>query len=193
MAGKRESNFFNMVSTLLLVTALSAFALGSVYNLTKGPIEMAKQKKQEEAIKQVLPEFERLETINVKSAFEEDSLQFNVAYVADEIVGVAVNTYTKKGFSGLIRLMVGFLPDGTINNVSVLDHKETPGLGDKMQKSKSEWSNQFNGKNPGANNIKMKKDGGEIDAITAATISSRAYSDAVMHAFETYELHKGGN
>lgn len=193
MAGKRESNFFNMVSTLLLVTALSAFALGSVYNLTKGPIEMAKQKKQEEAIKQVLPEFERLETIKVKSAFEEDSLQFNVAFVADEIVGVAVNTYTKKGFSGMISLMVGFLPDGTINNVSVLDHKETPGLGDKMQKQKSDWSLQFNGKNPGSNNIKMKKDGGEIDAITAATISSRAYSDAVMHAFKTYELHKGGN
>lgn len=193
MAGKRESNFFNMVSTLLLVTALSALALGSVYNLTKGPIEMAKQKKQEEAIKQVLPDFERLETIKVKSAFEEDSLQFNVAFVGDEIVGVAVNTYTKKGFSGLVRLMVGFLPDGTINNVSVLDHKETPGLGDKMQKKKSDWSLQFNGKNPGSNNIKMKKDGGEIDAITAATISSRAYTDAVMHAFETYELHKGGN
>ncbi len=193
MAGKRESNFFNMVSTLMLVTAVSALALGSVYNLTKGPIEMAKQKKQEEAIKQVLPAFDRLETIKVKSAHEEDSLQFNVAFVADEIVGVAVNTYTKKGFSGIIRLMVGFLPDGTINNVSVLDHKETPGLGDKMQKNKSEWSNQFNGKNPGANNIKMKKDGGEIDAITAATISSRAYTDAVMHAFDTYELHKGGN
>lgn len=193
MAGKRESNFINMVSTLLLVTAIAALALGSVYNLTKGPIELAKQKKQEEAIRQVLPDFERIEEIKVQSAHESDSLQFFVAYQADEVVGVAVNTYTKKGFSGLIRLMVGFLPDGTINNTSVLEHKETPGLGDKMQKNKSDWSVQYNGQHPSTFKLKVKKDGGDVDAITAATISSRAFSDAVEHAYDTYKNYKGGN
>jgi len=192
MAGKRESNFFNMLSTLLVISLVSAVALGSVYNLTKGPIELARQKKQEDAIRQVLPEFDRMVTFNIKSAHDDDSLQFNLAYKSDEVVGLAVKTFSKKGFGGLINLMTGFLPDGTINNISVLDHKETPGLGDKMQKSKSDWSDQFNGKHPEQFKLKVKKDGGDVDAITAATISSRAYVDALQRAYDTYQENKEG-
>jgi electron transport complex protein RnfG len=88
--------------------------------------------------------------------------------------------------------MVGLLPDGSINNISVLEHKETPGLGDKMQKNKSSWSEQFNGKNPGSFKLAVTKDGGDVDAITAATISSRAYTDAVKRAYETYQANQGG-
>lgn len=193
MAGKRESNFINMVSTLLIVSAVSAVALGSVYNLTKGPIELAKQKKQEDAIRQVLPVFERIEIKKVKSALEEDSLQFNIAYQADKVVGVAINSFTNKGFGGQIKIMVGFLPDGTINKTSVLEHKETPGLGDKMQQSKSDWPLQFEGKHPAKFDLKVKKDGGDVDAITAATISSRAFIDAVKRASDTYQKENGGN
>jgi electron transport complex protein RnfG len=193
MAGKRESNFINMVSTLLVVSVVSAMALGSVYNLTKGPIELAKQKKTEAAIKMVVPAFERIETVKVKSALEADSLVFNMAYLGDSLVGVAVNTFTKKGFGGEIKLMVGFLPDGSIYDISVLEHKETPGLGDKMQASKSDWAQQFKGKNPGNFSLKVKKDGGDVDAITAATISSRAYVDAVQRAYDTYLQNKKGN
>ncbi|MBS4057208.1 MAG: RnfABCDGE type electron transport complex subunit G [Bacteroidales bacterium] len=192
MANKRESNFVNMVSTLLVISAVAAISLGAVYNLTKSPIEMARQKKQEEAIKQVLPAFDRLELIKVKSIDLPDSLQFNMAYKGDAFVGAAVNTFTNKGFGGNIKLMVGLLPDGSINNISVLEHKETPGLGDKMSKNKSDWSLQFNGKNPATFALKVKKDGGQVDAITAATISSRAFTDAVKRAYETYESNKGG-
>lgn len=192
MAAKRESNFFNMLITLLVISLVSAVSLGSVYNLTKEPIEMAKQKKQEDAIKQVLPAFDRVVTFNVKSAFGDDSLQFNAAYQAEALVGLAVKTYSKNGFGGQINLMAGLLPDGTINNVSVLDHKETPGLGDKMQKTKSDWSDQFNGKNPAEYRLLVKKDGGDVDAITAATISSRAYVDALQHAYDTYMQNKEG-
>lgn len=192
MAGKRESNFVNMVSTLLLVSGVAALALGMVYNLTKGPIEIAKQKKQEEAIRNVLPDFDRIENKKFKSARGSDSLAFFVAYKGNEMVGVAVNTYTKNGFSGLIRLMVGFKPDGSINNTSVLEHKETPGLGDKMQKNKSTWSDSYNGLHPAKNNLKMTKDGGQIDAITAATITSRAFTDAVEHAYETFNQNMEG-
>ena len=87
--------------------------------------------------------------------------------------------------------MVGLLPDGSINNISVLEHKETPGLGDKMQKSKSTWSDQFNGKNPANYKLKVTKDGGDVDAITAATISSRAYCDAVQRAYDTFKSNGG--
>jgi len=178
MASKRESNFFNMVSTLVLVTGVAALSLGGVYNLTKGPIEEAKLRKQQEAIMEVLPAFERLETRLVKSAHETDSLQFNLAYDGDgQLVGVAVNSFTNKGFSGLIKVMVGFLPDGTINNT---------------QQNKSPWSLQYNGVHPGTFDLRMTKDGGQIDAITAATISARAFSDAVQRAHDTFEQNKGG-
>ena len=83
--------------------------------------------------------------------------------------------------------MVGFLPDGTIRNISVLEHAETPGLGDKMEKKKSSWSEQFNGKNPESYKLQVTKDGGSVDAITAATISSRAYADAVDRAYKAYK------
>ena len=84
--------------------------------------------------------------------------------------------------------MAGFKPDGTIINISVLEQKETPGLGTKMAEPK--FKDQFNDKNPSQYILKVKKDGGPVDAITAATISSRAFCDAVQRAYNT--LQKGG-
>ncbi|MDR0969591.1 MAG: RnfABCDGE type electron transport complex subunit G [Lentimicrobiaceae bacterium] len=190
MAAKKESSFFNMVSTLLIVTLTAGITLGAVFILTEDPIEKAKKQKQEKAIKAVLDDFDRIESKNIKSAYDENQdLVFNVAYKGDQFVGVAIETFTNNGFGGTIKLMIGLSPDGTINNISVLEHKETPGLGDKMEKSKSDWSEQFNGKK---GKVALKKNGGEIDAITAATISSNAFIDAVNRAIETFEQNKGG-
>jgi electron transport complex protein RnfG len=118
-----------------------------------------------------------------------DSLDIYPAKKDDVVVGYAVNTYTKKGFSGNISLMAGFKPDGTIVNITILEQKETPGLGTKM--AEPEFKDQFNDKNPSQFNLKVKKDGGLVDAITAATISSRAFCDAVQRAYNT--LQKGGS
>ena len=82
--------------------------------------------------------------------------------------------------------MVGLLPDGTINDISVLEHKETPGLGDKMDKKKSGFSLQFQGKDPVDFTISVTQDGGDIQAITASTVSSRAFCDAVIRAYNAY-------
>ncbi len=100
-----------------------------------------------------------------------------------ELVGTAVKTYTNNGFGGKVWLMVGFNPNGTISNYSVLEHKETPGLGSKMDLwfTKNGKGNII-GKKPGTTGLKVSKDGGDIDAITAATISSRAFLDAVNRA-----------
>jgi len=97
-----------------------------------------------------------------------------------------VETFTQKGFSGLIKLMIGFAPDGTIIDISVLQHQETPGLGDKIENAKSSFSAQFQGKNPENFKLVVKKDRGDVDAITASTISSRAYCDAVQRAYNAY-------
>ena len=102
-----------------------------------------------------------------------------------EPVGAAVQAQVKAGFSGPITVMVGFDKEGNIVNYSVLSHTETPGLGSKMP---FWFKNQSSilGKNPGVNNLTVKKDGGEVDAITAATISSRAFLNAVANAYNAY-------
>ncbi len=191
MASKRESSFINMVVTLFIVAAVAALALGGVYTVTKEPIALAKKKKLEAAIKKVLPSFDNIEAVNVASADGGDSLQFYFASKEGQAAGVAIKSYTMMGFSGLIEIMVGFNEDGTISNTAVLTTKETPGLGDKLDKKKSDWPDQFVGKHPGTYNLLVTKDGGEVDAITAATISSRAFCDAVQRAYDTYEKQKG--
>jgi electron transport complex protein RnfG len=84
--------------------------------------------------------------------------------------------------------MVGIDKDFKIIKTSVLEHAETPGLGDKMEKRKSDWSDQFNNKNPETFDLRVTKDGGDIDGITAATISSRAFCEAVDRAWNAYTI-----
>ena len=184
MANKKESTFLNMTVTLLIVTIVASFALGGVYNLTKEKIELALKAKKEAAIKNVIPEFDRIETFMVMPDNGPDSLEFNVGFQGENVVGTAIETYTDNGFSGRFRIMVGLLPNGSICNTSVLEHKETPGLGDKMDVKKSKFPNQFMDKNPEEFSLSVKKDGGDVDAITAATISSRAFLDAVQRAYD---------
>ena len=187
MANK-ESTFTNMVLTLFIVTLVASSALGLIYKVTKKPIEKGKLEKKTQAIRNVVPDFTN-QPLEEAYTTEIDGFEITLypAKKEGKQVGVAVSTITSKGFSGEIKLMVGFKPDGTINNIAVLEHKETPGLGDKMEKSKSEWSLQFNGKNPEDFELYVQKDGGDVDAITASTISSRAYCDAVRRAFEAFK------
>lgn len=192
MAAKKDT-LINMFVALFVICVVSGGVLGVVYNATKEPIAAAESAKKTEAIKNVLPEFETLKDINVKSAVagEDVEIPFYLAYDADNnFIGAAVETFTNKGFSGNISLMVGILADGTLKNISVLQHAETPGLGSKM--TEPTFKDQFNGKKADSFNIKVKKDGGDVDAITAATISSRAFCDAVNRALLTFENNKGG-
>ena len=181
---KTESTFKNMVLVLLVISLAASISLGAVYNLTKAPIAKAQQQKKEAAIKQVVPGFDKLEPVLVMPDLGSDPVIINKAFKGEELVGYAVETYTDKGYGGRILLMVGFMPDGTIINTAVLKHTETPGLGDKMDASKSAFPNQFKNKNPDSYKLEVRKDGGEVDAITAATISSRAFCDGVQRAYD---------
>jgi electron transport complex protein RnfG len=187
---KTESTFKNMVWSLTLISLVASACLGFVYEMTKEPIELANLNKKLDAIKQVVPEF----TNNPNDEMyrlptgEGDSLDIYPAKKDNVIVGYAVNTNTSKGFSGNISLMAGFKPDGTIINITVLEQKETPGLGTKM--ADPAFKDQFIDKNPAEYALRVKKDGGPVDAITAATISSRAFCDAVQRGYNA--LQKGG-
>jgi len=188
---KTESTFKNMVLSLTLISLTASACLGFVYEFTKESIALSNLNKKLDAIKQVVPGFNNNpnEEMYKLPTGEGDSLEIYPAKKDNEIVGYAVNTYTKKGFSGNVSLMAGFRPDLTILNITVLEQKETPGLGTKMAEPK--FKDQFIDKNPSQYILKVKKDGGSVDAISAATISSRAFCDAIQRAYNT--LQKGGS
>lgn len=187
MASKMKSSFMNMLVVLGLVTAISGVSLGYVFELTKGPIAKAQAEKLKKALKLVSPEFDDVKEYMVATADNTgDSLFFYDVKKEGKVVGTTVKSWTDKSFSGRLWVIVGFLPDGTINNSNVLVHKETPGLGDKTDIKKSTWNEQFKGKNPANYQLVVTKDGGDVDAITAATISSRSYCDAMQRAYDAY-------
>lgn len=191
---KLESSFKNMVLVLTSITLFAAVALGSVYSLTKDPIAASKKAKQENAIKDVLPPFDRIDAAEVVEVEEVGSFNVYKAYdKANAFVGAAVESISKNGFSGEIKIMVGFDKEGNIVNYSVLEQKETPGLGTKMVDwFKTDKGNQsINGLNPAIANLTVSKDGGAVDAITAATISSRAFLEAVRNAYAAYANNSG--
>lgn len=186
--GKKKSSFFNMFLTLLVVTLVASAALGFVYEFTRAPIQKARMEKKKQAIAAVLPDFDNqpLEELRkVPMPNGEDSLEFYPVKKGGKLLGIAIKTSSIKGYSGEIQLMVGFKADGKINNISVLSHKETPGLGSKMGEEK--FKNQFINQNPETYNMKVIKDGGEVDAISGATISSRAFCEAVQIAYDAFQ------
>ena len=183
----RQSSFLNMVLTLTIVSVVAAVALGFVYKVTKAPIEKALLDKQMKAVEAVISGYDNNPVgEKYQVAFEggKDSMEVYPAKLDGELVGMAVKTKSPKGYSGDIWLMVGFQKDGKISNIVVTEHLETPGLGSKMTGEK--FISQFVGKDPGKSDLKVKKDGGDIDAISGATISSRAFSEAVLNAYKTF-------
>ncbi len=188
---KKESTLFNMVSSLVVVTLIASTALGYVYELTKGPIAAAKLAKKIRSIDEVVVEYDNNpvdDMYKIPIENSEDSLEVYPAKKGEKVMASAIRTYSPKGYGGNVWLMVGLLPNGNIQNVAVLEHKETPGLGTKMDND--EFKNQFIGKNPASLNLKVIKDGGDIDALSGATITSRAFGQAIQLAFDTYT--KGG-
>ena len=184
-----KSTLFNMVAVLFTITLIASAGVGAVNMITEQPIAEAKQAATTAALANVLPAFDD----NSVSEQEIDGLPIKV-YIAtsgEAVVGYAVETLTKSGFGGSIRLMVGFLPDGEIYNVNVLEQAETPGLGSKMCDEGNALISSIKDKNVFTIEFKVKKDGGELDALTAATISSRAYYDAVARAKEAYLVASG--
>jgi Na+-translocating ferredoxin:NAD+ oxidoreductase subunit G len=189
---KLESTFRNMVLALSSISIVAAAALGMVYDVTKGPIQQAEQAKEEAAIRSVTVGFDNSpvdEKYPLKTP-EGDSIWCYPAKEKGQLTGVAILSYSSKGFGGRIEIMVGLKPDGTIYNYSVLKHKETPGLGSKMD----DWfrvnknKQSILGLDPAKAKLQVSKDGGAVDAITAATISSRAFLDAVDRAYQSYMI-----
>jgi len=183
MADKKKlpSTFPNMLIVMTVVALVSALALAVTYTATKEARELAKLKKTLTALEKVLPEFNNQPNDEKYNVSGDEELEFYPAKKDGNRVGTAIKTYSDAGFGERIWIMVGFDTNNKIINTWVVEQKETPGLGTKMKDAK--FRDQFNGKDPASFKIKVKKDGGEVDAITAATISSRAFCEALERAY----------
>lgn len=197
---KLASTFPNMLLSLVLICLVMGGILGAMNHITQKPIAATELKNKTAAIAAVLPEFDNNpieEATEVEIPGEEGKLKVYPATKGGEVIGYAIETYTKKGFGGEFSLMVGFLPDGAVENFAVLKHAETPGLGAKMD----DWfhsdgapgliRNMHGVKMQEESPLKVTKDGGKVDAITASTITSRAFIDAFERAYSALKVVQG--
>jgi len=189
---KLSSTLPNMILSLGSITVIAGALLGGVYAVTKVPIAKMTQESQVKAIREVAPAFDN-DPETDKWVTDINGLEFTVypAYENGKLNGAAVKAVSMNGFAGEIVVMCGFQQDGTVKNYEVLQQGETPGLGSKMQT----WfrdpagSRSVIGKNPATTSFYVTKDKenhGEIDAITAATISSRAFLESMRNAYDAY-------
>ncbi len=183
-----KSNLINMALCLTAVCLVCSALLGGMYVLTAEPIAKANAEILKASIGAVLPEGGELSEAKPVEVGGQPS-EYYVSTSGGEVKAYAVKS-TVVGFGGPLTLMVGITPDGKVYNTSVLSHTETPGLGAKCNTDEHFYS-QFKGFDPTSKILSVKKDGGDIDAITASTITSRAYTLAVKNAVEALKTIKG--
>jgi electron transport complex protein RnfG len=200
------------ITPLVLSTGLISFVatalMAWVFVITEAPIAAAQQQKNTAALSQVLPAFDNQP---LQEAVTLNGVTFYTARKDGQIAGFAGETISTKGYAGEINVLAGLKPDGTITTVLVTKQSETPGLGTVVAERVREKTisgviagkketglppnrilDQFNGMKAVAGQTPwaVKKDGGELDAITGATITSRAVGGAVFAIAETFAQNK---
>ena len=183
---KLESSLVNMVLVLTGVAVVMGGVLAWVNHLTSGPIDVQKQQALENGIKTVMQadQLTVSKTDTVKTTDAKGKEQIYIIYNNEK--GAAVES-TAMGFGGQLKVLVGFDNDGNIRGYTLLEHQETPGLGAKAdQWFQKGQKGDIIGKNP-SSPLTVSKDGGQVDAITASTITSRAFLLAVNNAYNAYK------
>ena len=189
---KLESSLMNMVLVLTLVAVIMGGILAFVNHLTEGPINEQKEKALADGIKTVMC-VDNLQVAKTDEVKQNDAKGKELIYTIYQIkdaegndLGAAVES-TTGGFGGDLKVLVGFDPEGNILGYTLLEHAETPGLGAKADKwFQKGQKGDIIGKNP-AEPLTVSKDGGKVDAITASTITSRAFLLAVNNAYKAYK------
>ncbi len=187
-----------IVRLALVLTVIAAGAgliLSLVEAVTRAPIAEQRRLETLKALKAVLPPVDNApDTDTVTLVTGQDKKGRDVARTFyrgrqnSELAGIAFRVVAPEGYSGDIALMVGIRPDGTVTGIEILQHAETPGLGSKI--TDSGFKAQFAGKNLDNAQWQVKKDGGDFDQITGATISPRAVVGAIRQGLEFYRQHR---
>ena len=181
-----------MVLVLTGVAVIMGGILAYVNHLTEGPIAQQKEKTLADGIKAVMV-CDDIVVAKTDEVIQNDAkgkeLVFKIYQVTDaqgKDLGAAVES-TTMGFGGDLKVLVGFNPEGTIMGYTLLEHAETPGLGAKADKwFQKDQKGDIIGKSP-VEPLTVSKDGGQVDAITASTITSRAFLKAVNNAYNAYK------
>lgn len=192
MIDKKNPSIAQMVIVLLLIAVICSAGVAAVYDMTKDTIQKQKEEKEQASLKLVLPEYDNDPTQDMVQIKLNDAEY--LCYTAKKggvIVGYAVKAGNMNGYNGHVEVLTGFKPDGTIINTQATVLAETPGLGQKAIEPK--YHDQFKDKNPKTFRLTVKSDGGDVDAISAATITSRAYAHAVQTAYDALMTHLGVN
>jgi electron transport complex protein RnfG len=181
--------FLRLVIVLFAICLAAGGLLAVVNQVTKAPIAEAMRQEKLAALRQVLPPYDNQpdsDTVVIEEDGEEWS--FFVGRQDGAYTGAAFEVAAPKGYGGTIRLLVGVNAEGSVQGLAILEQKETPGLGAKIKDDK--FRGQFKGLSVSDTKWKVRKDGGDIDEITAATISSRAVVEAVAEGLAVYGRHK---
>ena len=189
---KLESSLMNMVLVLTLVAVIMGGILAFVNHLTESPIAEQKEKALADGIKAVMAcnDLKVAKTDEVKqNDAKGKEMTFTIYQIQDaqgKDLGAAVES-TTMGFGGDLKVLVGFDPEGKILGYTLLEHAETPGLGAKADKwFQKDQKGDIIGKDP-KEPLTVSKDGGQVDAITASTITSRAFLLAINNAYNAYK------
>lgn len=200
-------NIPGLVFALSLIAAVAAALMSGIYLITEEPIAIAQQEKTNAALREVLPEFDNQPS---EETVTQNGVKFYVARKNKAICGFAGEYVTSKGYNGEVTVLAGLQPDGTLCTVLVTKQSETPGLGTVVAERKrvktlsglikgvhetglppNRVLDQFSGMTAAAGTApwKVKKDGGSLDAVTGATITSRAVAGAVFTIAETFSKY----
>ncbi|WP_373898114.1 RnfABCDGE type electron transport complex subunit G [Haloimpatiens sp. FM7315] len=188
----KKINSFKLGFVLLIITALTGLILGTIYTVTKGPIQAQMIKTNNDAMKEIITKADTFEKINTK--LKGNVTEVNAAKKGSETIGYTIKL-TSKGYGGNIEIMVGISAKDEIEGIKILSQSETPGLGANSENPS--FYGQYKSKSikKDLNVVKTKPSNeNEIQAITGATITSKAVTHGVNEAVQYYKDNlKGGN
>jgi len=184
-----------LLITLTLIAAGAGLILSMVETLTREPIKEQRRLQMLKALSAVLPEYDNspdTDIVSLENGVDKKGKPIQVTFYRarkeSQLVGTAFKVVAPDGYSGNIEVMVGVKPDQSVNAIEILSHAETPGLGDKI--TQPWFKDLFKGKSLDNADWRVKKDGGQFDQITGATISPRAIVGAVRKGLEFYREHQ---
>ncbi len=181
-----KESMLRLIVALGTICFASGFGLAMVYEVTKEPIAYQKKLEVIRSLAAVLPDME----IDPDSQYKDmtgkdgDTVRVFRSETDEGVAGVAFQVIAPDGYSGNIYIMMGVLPDGSLGGIEILSHAETPGLGSPI--TEESWKGTFKGRSLENTDFRVKKDGGEIDQMTGATISPRAVTGAVKKGLEWF-------
>ena len=182
---KLQSTLPNMFFVLTAISLISGSLLAFTYAQTAPILEEQARQRRIQAVADVVPGFDNAPTEEARFSGSDPGVEIFPARLGADLVGVAVRVRTNAGYGGAIEVMVGFDAAGAVSGISILSHQETPGLGAKI--TDSAFRQQFAGLRPEEESVAVAQDGGPVDAITAATVSSRAVAQAVQKGWDALD------